>query len=57
MGTRKQHHECVECEGVFKISYDLDEQYYNVEFCPFCGAGMDKDQQDIYEDNDEEELS
>jgi rRNA maturation endonuclease Nob1 len=57
MGARKQHHECVECEGVFKISYDLDEQYYNVEFCPFCGAGMDEDQQDIYEDNDEEELS
>jgi rRNA maturation endonuclease Nob1 len=50
--ARKQHHECVECDAVFKINFDLDEDYYKVEFCPFCGAHMDADQQDEYEDED-----
>ena len=50
--ARKQHHECVECDGVFKINFDLDEDHYKVEFCPFCGAHMDADQQDEYEDED-----
>ena len=58
--ARKQHHECVECDAVFKINYDLDDKYYKVEYCPFCGAGMDEDQHDQqYEDldNEDEELS
>jgi uncharacterized paraquat-inducible protein A len=49
---RKQHHECVECDAVFKISYDLDDQYYEVTHCPFCGAEMDEDQKDFFEDED-----
>jgi len=49
---RKQHFECVECDAVFKIRYDLDEDYYNVTFCPFCGSEMDEDQQDEYEDDE-----
>jgi rRNA maturation endonuclease Nob1 len=55
MAGRKQHHECVECGAVFKINYDLDDNYYNVEYCPFCGSVMDEDQLDTYED--EEDLS
>ena len=50
--ARKKHHECVECDAVFKINFDLDEDYYKVEFCPFCGSHMDEDQQDEYEDED-----
>jgi hypothetical protein len=49
---RKQHFECVECDAVFKIKYDLDEDYYNVLYCPFCGAEMDEDQKDEYEDEE-----
>jgi hypothetical protein len=50
----RKHHECIECDAVFKISHDLDEDYYKVTNCPFCGAEMDDDQQDDIED---EELS
>ena len=54
----RKHHECVECDAVFKINHDLDAKYYKVEFCPFCGAGMDEDQQDDqYEDVEDEDLS
>jgi len=49
---RKKHFECVECEAVFKINYDLDEDYYIVSYCPFCGSEMDEDQQDDYDDED-----
>jgi len=50
---RKQHFECIECDAVFKINYDLDKHYYNVTFCPFCGSEMDEDQQDEYEDDEQ----
>lgn len=49
---RKLHFECVECDAVFKINYDLDEDYYDVGFCPFCGSEIDDDQRDTYEDDE-----
>ena len=51
--ARKQHFECVDCDAVFKISHDMDEKYYIVEHCPFCGSTMDDDQKDDYEDDEE----
>ena len=48
---RKQHFECVECDAVFKINFDLDEDYYNVMFCPFCGSEIDEDQRDEYDED------
>ena len=50
---RKHHFECVECDAVFNIKYDLDDDYYNVLYCPFCGSEMDDDQRDEYEDDEQ----
>lgn len=38
---------CFECDAIFKVKHDLDN-YYEVMFCPFCGAGIDdeKDEDD-----------
>ena len=45
--------ECVECDAVFKISHTLDEDYYTVTNCPFCGAEIeDKDEDDEDVDTD-----
>jgi PHP family Zn ribbon phosphoesterase len=44
-----QHFECIECEAVFNLKFDLDDDYYNVSYCPFCGAEMDEDQRDEIE--------
>jgi uncharacterized paraquat-inducible protein A len=58
--AKNKHHECVECDAVFKIKHDLDEHHYKIEFCPFCGTAIDEDQIDEqYEDldNDDEDLS
>jgi len=38
--------ECVECDAVFKISHTLDENYYTVTNCPFCGAEMEDKEED-----------
>ena len=42
---------CIECEAPFKVSHSLDEKYYEVMFCPFCGAGIDDEKND---DEDED---
>jgi uncharacterized paraquat-inducible protein A len=41
--AKNKHHECVECDAVFKISHDLDSHHYKVSFCPFCGSDIDQD--------------
>jgi len=38
------HHECQACDAVFRIKYDMDEQYYAVGNCPFCGAELEQEQ-------------
>ena len=37
------HNECPSCDAVFKLRHDMDESYYKVEFCPFCGDTLDED--------------
>ena len=35
--------ECANCGAVFKLRHDMDESYYKVEFCPFCGDTIDEE--------------
>lgn len=42
-----KHYSCYHCDATFKIKHSLDEKYYEVNFCPFCGS-------DIEEQEDEE---
>jgi rRNA maturation endonuclease Nob1 len=37
------HNECSNCSAVFKLRHDMDESYYKVEFCPFCGDTIDEE--------------
>ena len=50
----RKHFECFQCDAVFKISYDMDESYYKIEHCPFCGSEMDKEEENQFEDYDED---
>ena len=34
---------CDECDAEFTVHYDLDEDFYEVHFCPFCSAQIDKE--------------
>jgi PHP family Zn ribbon phosphoesterase len=43
---------CDHCDADFKIKHSLDESYYEVMFCPFCGGEInegDEDEVDEYE--------
>lgn len=43
----RKHYNCDQCDADFKINHDLDEEYYEVHFCPFCGAQInDEDDED-----------
>ena len=48
-----KHFICDECEADFKVHYDMDEDYYEVHFCPFCGAQINKEE----DDEEQDELS
>jgi hypothetical protein len=49
----KRAHYCPECDLEFTIKHEADEEHYRVEFCPFCGGPIDKDEE--YEFREEEE--
>ena len=42
----RKHINCDQCDAEFKISYDLDNEFYEVHFCPFCGAQINEEQDD-----------
>lgn len=45
-----QSFECTECEAEFAIKHKLDSSYYEVNYCPFCGAQIDEE---FFEDDRE----
>ena len=47
----RKHFTCDECDADFKINSNLDEEYYEVHFCPFCGAQItdEEDEEEDYE--------
>ena len=44
----QKNYECDSCGATYKVRHGLDESYYEVNFCPFCGA-------DVAEQEDEED--
>ena len=28
---------CDHCEASYSVQYDMDEQYFQLKYCPFCG--------------------
>lgn len=47
----QKHITCENCDAEFKIKHSMDDTYYEVNFCPFCGAEIDEEEDD--EDYDE----
>jgi DNA-directed RNA polymerase subunit RPC12/RpoP len=42
--------ECSECDAEFTIKHKLDDSYYQVNYCPFCGGQIDEEFLDEEED-------
>jgi hypothetical protein len=45
---------CESCEAEFQIKHSMDENYYKILYCPFCGVGLNEDLEDIMEWEDED---
>ena len=45
---------CEECEAEFRIKHNLDEYYYYVKFCVFCGDSLEEELEDEIEWIDED---
>ena len=41
---------CESCEAEFKIKHSLNERYYQLSYCPFCGESLDEELEDDIED-------
>ena len=37
---------CDSCDAEFKINHNMDDEYYQVKYCPFCGEELDEDNVD-----------
>jgi rRNA maturation endonuclease Nob1 len=48
--------ECFSCDAVFTVDHDLDDDYYKVKHCPFCGSKVTEEDDDVtWDDADWEE--
>lgn len=46
-----KQYSCNECDAEFKVKHSLDETYYEVNFCPFCGKEIwEEDEDEVDED-------
>lgn len=36
---------CEHCDAEFKLKHTLDEHFYEVSFCPFCGGDITKEEE------------
>ncbi len=41
---------CYNCDAEFKLRHDMDEDYYEVNFCPFCGSSIEEEQDEVEDD-------
>ena len=44
------HYVCGSCEADFKLKHSLEESYYEVNFCPFCGGEIDNEEEEESDD-------
>jgi uncharacterized CHY-type Zn-finger protein len=45
---------CGSCEAEFRIKHGMDEGYYIISFCPFCGEDLDNELEDEIEWDEDE---
>jgi rRNA maturation endonuclease Nob1 len=46
----QRNYNCDSCDAEFKVKHSLDETYYEVNFCPFCGGQIEEDDDNETED-------
>ena len=49
---------CESCEAVFRIQHNMEEHYYSVSHCPFCGDDLNSidNEDELYDEEDQEDF-
>jgi len=45
--------ECTTCDALFIVEHDMDEKYYRIMHCPFCGTEIEHDSYEFEDYEDE----
>jgi hypothetical protein len=53
----RKGYECFVCDAAFRVKHDLDDNYYKVEYCAFCGNELSDEEELSFEDEDEDDNS
>ena len=48
--------ECIQCDAVYRVKYEMSDSHYRVAFCTFCGGGLELEEELEQEDWDKEEV-
>lgn len=47
--------ECISCDAMFSVQHDMDNHYYRVAYCPFCGSEVEQEEELEFDDIDDEQ--
>ena len=48
----QSYYSCESCDAEFKIKHFMDDTYYEVNFCPFCRASIEEEEDDTEYDDE-----
>jgi predicted RNA-binding Zn-ribbon protein involved in translation (DUF1610 family) len=51
--AKSQHHVCLSCDNEFRVIHEVEGETLRVQYCPFCGEGIDAEE--TYEIEEEED--
>ena len=46
---------CESCDAEFKITHNMDNRLYSIEYCPFCSEDIGEENEDELEEFEEDE--
>ena len=52
MGKPKTY-ACIDCDAEFRLAHNMDEEYYVVSACAFCGGELETEEE-YYSDKEDE---
>ena len=48
--------ECISCDAVYRVKYDMADSHYRITYCTFCGSDLELEEELEQEDWDKEEI-
>ena len=52
MSEPSKYIECVHCDAVYRVKYDMADSHYRITYCTFCGGDLELEEELEQEDWD-----